>query len=235
MKGTFILGIAVSFLAASFAACQSGGEKNVHLGTRQDTVSYTIGRTVGTNIRRDSITLTPEAFLRGVMDAWADTAHQLMSEQQCQETLVAFRHEMSEKEAAKAKSAAADAKAVGEAFLAKNAKEPGVVVLPSGLQYRVIKEGKGKKPTVASTVVVHYSGRLLDGKVFDSSYEKGEPITYPVNGFVKGWTEALQLMSPGSKWELFVPSDLAYGDAGAGNVIPPGATLIFEIELLSVK
>jgi FKBP-type peptidyl-prolyl cis-trans isomerase FklB len=235
MKGTRILAIPVTALIFSLAACQSGGEKDVKLESKQDKVSYSIGRTVGTNIHRDSIALTPDAFLRGVMDAWADSSKQLMTDQQVQEVLVALRHEMNDKQAEQAKAAAATGKAEGEAFLAKNAKEPGVVVLPSGLQYKVIKEGKGKKPTLKSTVVVNYSGHLIDGKVFDSSYEKGEPVTYPVSGFVKGWVEALQLMSPGSKWQLYVPSELGYGDAGAGNVIPPGATLIFELELISVK
>jgi FKBP-type peptidyl-prolyl cis-trans isomerase len=231
------LGIAatVSALTVSLAACQSGGEKNMKLETKQEKSSYALGRIIGQNIHRDSIALSPEAFLRGVQDAAADTAHQLMSEQQTQEAYMEFQHEMSERATAKAAAAAAAAKAAGDAFLAENAKKPGVVVLPSGLQYKVITAGKGAKPKVTSTVVANYKGSLVDGKVFDTSYGK-EPVSFPVSGVIKGWTEALQLMSPGAKWELYIPSDLAYGDQGAGQgVIPGGAALIFEVELISVK
>jgi FKBP-type peptidyl-prolyl cis-trans isomerase FklB len=123
----------------------------------------------------------------------------------------------------------------GEVFLAENKKKKGVVTLPSGLQYRVITAGTGKIPKVTDTVTTHYRGTLIDGTEFDSSYKRGEPASFPVNGVVKGWTEALQLMKVGSKWQLFIPSNLAYGPQGAGQVIGPNATLIFEIELLSIK
>lgn len=122
----------------------------------------------------------------------------------------------------------------GEAFLAENKKKPGVVVLPSGLQYLVLKEGTGNKPTTSDTVKVHYHGTLIDGTVFDSSVDRGEPITLPVNGVIPGWTEALQLMPVGSKWRLFIPSDLAYGDRDAGDKIKGGSTLIFDVELLEI-
>jgi FKBP-type peptidyl-prolyl cis-trans isomerase FklB len=124
----------------------------------------------------------------------------------------------------------------GEAFLALNKKQPGVVTLPSGLQYKVLVEGKGKMPKLSSTVTTQYSGKLLDGTEFDSSYKRGEAATFPCSGVIKGWTEALQLMKEGSKWELYVPPDLAYGPAGTGGgAIPPNATLIFQVELISVK
>lgn len=235
MKGKFIVAIPVTVLVFSLAACQSGGQKDVKLETKPDKESYAIGRTVGFNIRRDSIKLSNDAFMRGVMDAWADSSHQLMTDEQCQEVLIALRHEMSEKQAEQAKAAASKGRADGEAFLAKNAKEPGVVVTASGLQYKVIKEGKGKKPTANSNVVVHYRGRLLDGRVFDSSYEKGEPVTFPLGNMIKGWIEGLQLMTPGSKYEFYIPADLGWGDAGAGAQIPPGSVVVFEVDLFSVK
>jgi FKBP-type peptidyl-prolyl cis-trans isomerase len=235
MKGKFILAVSVSLLAISLAACQSGGSKDVKLGSKNDTTSYAIGRTVGFNIRRDSIALSNDAFMRGVLDAWADSSHQLLTDEACQSALIALRHEMSEKQAEIAKASAAKGRAEGEAFLAKNAKEPGVKVTPSGLQYKVIKEGKGKRPGANSNVVVHYRGRLLDGKVFDSSYEKGEPVTFPLANMIKGWVEGLQLMTPGSKYEFYIPAELAWGDAGAGAQIPPGSVVVFEVDLFSVK
>ncbi len=123
----------------------------------------------------------------------------------------------------------------GAAFLAANQKKPGVVTLPDGLQYKVIVEGKGEKPTQTDTVTVHYAGTLINGKEFDSSYKRGEPATFPVGGVIAGWTEALQLMPVGSTWELFIPASLAYGEQGAGGVIGPNETLIFKVQLISVK
>lgn len=123
----------------------------------------------------------------------------------------------------------------GEAFLAENGKREGVVSLPSGLQYEVIHDGNGETPGNTDTVVTHYRGTLIDGKEFDSSHRRGEPASFPVNRVISGWTEALQLMTVGSKWKLFIPSDLAYGERGAGKVIGPNATLIFEIELLEIQ
>jgi FKBP-type peptidyl-prolyl cis-trans isomerase FklB len=130
--------------------------------------------------------------------------------------------------------AAAPNKKEGQAFLEANKKKEGVVALPSGLQYKVIKEGTGPKPTTSDRVKVHYQGSLLNGKIFDSSIERGEPATFGVGEVIPGWTEALQLMPVGSKWQLFIPSDLAYGDAGAGNDIKPGSTLLFDVELLEI-
>lgn len=125
--------------------------------------------------------------------------------------------------------------AVGKAFLDGNAKKPGVVALPTGLQYKVLVEGKGKKPSSTDTVVVNYAGRLIDGTEFDSSYKSGQPATFPVNAVIPGWVEALQLMPQGSTWELYIPSSLAYGSAGAPPIIGPNETLIFKVELLEVK
>ena len=136
--------------------------------------------------------------------------------------------------AAEAQGSASN-RAAGEAFLAENAQREGVVTLPSGLQYEVIEEGDGATPRRRSTVVVHYSGTLIDGTPFDSSIQRGEPARFPVNRVIPGWTEALRLMQVGDKWRLFIPADLAYGDRGVGPVIAPGSTLIFEVELLEVR
>jgi FKBP-type peptidyl-prolyl cis-trans isomerase FklB len=222
-------------ILAGITGCQSQQEKNVKLETRQDKISYSIGLSVGKNLTRDSIAISPEAFLRGVMDARLDTSKHLMTEAEIQDTMRAFSKEMQVKTEERARAQAVKNISEGAAFLAENAKKPGVVVLPSGLQYRVLTEGTGKKPLLTSTVKTNYAGRLLDGTEFDSSIKHGQPAVFPCNGVIPGWTEALQLMKTGSKWELYVPSNLAYGEQGAGNVIPPNATLIFDIELIEVQ
>jgi len=148
---------------------------------------------------------------------------------------MAFQKELMAKQQEAQKAVSAKAKAEGEAFLAANATKDGVVTLPSGLQYKVITPGSGASPKASDTVSVHYRGRLIDGTEFDSSYKRNEPTSFPVGGVIPGWTEALQLMKVGAKWELYVPAKLAYGDRGAGGLIPPGATLVFEVELLSIK
>jgi len=214
--------------------CSPAGEKDVKLVTPQDSISYSIGLSVGKNLTRDSITVSPDAFLRGVMDAGRDSAARLMSDAQVQSCIMAFQDSMRSKQEAQARVAGEEQMTKGAAFLAENGKKPGVVTLPSGLQYKVITEGKGKTPTEKSTVTTHYRGRLIDGKEFDSSYKRGQPAQFPCNGVIRGWTEALLLMKEGSKWELYVPPDLAYGASGAGGVIPPNATLIFDVELISV-
>ena len=158
-----------------------------------------------------------------------------MTEQEMKETLAGLQKELMEKQAERAKLLAEKNKKEGEAFLAANKTKEGVKTLPDGLQYKVIKEGTGKTPKADDTVVTNYRGTLIDGTEFDSSYKRGQPATFPVKGVIPGWTEALQLMKEGSKWELFIPSNLAYGERGAGNAIGPNATLVFEIELISVK
>jgi len=224
-----------ALLTVGLIGCQQTGEDLVKIETQKDKVSYAIGLSVGTSLKKDSISISPEVFLRGVMDARADSAQRLMNDKEVQETMMAFQDSIRAKKMEAAKLEGEKNKREGEAFLAENGKKPGVVTLPSGLQYKVIQDGNGKMPKAASTVTANYSGKLLDGTEFDSSYKRGEPATRPVTGFIKGWTEALQLMKEGSKWELYVPSSLAYGENGAGGVIPPNATLIFQVELVSVK
>jgi FKBP-type peptidyl-prolyl cis-trans isomerase FklB len=222
-------------LAVGFIGCQSTGEKNVKLETQKDKVSYSIGMSIGKKMTQDSIAITPDIFLRGVLDAAADSAHRLMTDKEMQETMMAFQQEMQNKQMERAHAAGEKNRLEGEAFLAQNAKQTGVVTLPSGLQYKVLVEGKGKKPNAAATVKAHYSGKLLNGTEFDSSIKRGEPAVFPVGGVPKGWTEALLLMPEGSKWELYIPPSLAYGEAGAGGVIPPNATLIVQLELISIQ
>lgn len=227
--------IVVALLAVGLIGCQSTGDKKVTLETQKDKVSYAIGLNVGNSLKKDSIALNTDAFLRGLTDASADSSKRLMTDQEIQETMMAFQDSMRTRQMQSAKAAGEKNRAEGEAFLADNAKKPGVVTLPSGLQYKVITQGSGKKPLATSTVTTHYRGKLLNGTEFDSSYKRGQPASFPCNGVIKGWTEALQLMSIGSKWELYVPPSLAYGENGAGSVIPPNATLIFEVELLSIQ
>ncbi len=228
---------ALAAVVLGIIGCQSPGQKSATLVSKQDSVSYSIGMNVGNSLKRDSIVISPEAFLRGLTDASADSAGRLLAEPVVQDVLQKFQMEMREKQMVNARAAGEKQKAEGEKFLAENAKKPGVVTLPSGLQYRVLVEGKGKKPTDKSTVVTQYSGKLIDGTEFDSSYKRGEPATFPVSGggLIRGWTEGIQLMREGSKYEFYIPPQLAYGESGAGAVIPPNATLIFQVELIAVK
>jgi len=158
-----------------------------------------------------------------------------MTDDEVKSTLTELRTQLQQKQAAVTKEASEKNKKEGEAFLATNKGKEGVTTLPSGLQYKILQEGTGKKPQATDTVQCNYRGTLIDGTEFDSSTKHGGPATFPVNGVIKGWTEALQLMPVGSKWQLFIPSDLAYGDRGAGGNIGPGATLIFEVELVSIQ
>jgi FKBP-type peptidyl-prolyl cis-trans isomerase FklB len=222
-------------LVVGLTGCQNASEKNVKLETQKDKVSYSIGMNFGRNIKRDSVEVNPQALLRGIMDASVDSAARLMSDAQVQETMTAFQQDLQKKQQENARMAGEKNRAEGDAFLAANSKKPGVTTLPSGLQYRVITQGAGKKPMASSTVTTHYVGRLINGTEFDSSIKRGQPATFPVNGVIRGWTEALQLMGVGSKWELVIPPALAYGEAGAGGVIPPNAVLVFEVELLSIQ
>ena len=175
-------------------------------------------------------------LLRGMKDALAGSKT-LLTDDEMKAALTQLQAEVRTKQEEKMKVAAEANKKVGADFLEANKAKEGVVTLPSGLQYKILTEGTGPKPTATDTVSCNYRGTLLDGKEFDSSYKRGQPASFPVTGVIKGWTEALQLMPVGSKWQLFVPSDLGYGDRGADprSGISPGATLIFEVELLSIQ
>ncbi len=190
-------------------------------------LSYSLGVSVALNLKEQGFEISSiDDFTKALHDVLADKELALSMET-VNETVNNFFKDMQDKKFA-------EQKAEGEKFLADNAKREGVITLESGLQYEIITEGKGDKPTAASTVTTHYHGTFLNGNVFDSSVQRNEPASFPVGGVIKGWTEALQLMSIGSKWKLFIPSELAYGAQGAGNAIPPHTSLIFEVELISI-
>ncbi|PRY12381.1 FKBP-type peptidyl-prolyl cis-trans isomerase FklB [Pontibacter ummariensis] len=196
----------------------------------QEKISYIIGRDMATNLKKQGITIEADPFVTGLKEVLAGKPSTL-SQEEVQQAMMALQQEMTQKQ-----SAVADVnKKAGEAFLAENKNKEGVHTLPSGLQYEVIQEGSGKSPSASDTVTTHYHGTLIDGTVFDSSYARNQPATFPVNGVIAGWTEALQKMKEGAKWRLYVPASLAYGAQGAGDVIGPNSTLIFDVELISVK
>lgn len=212
------------------------------LKTQKQKASYALGMNIGTDLKRKGVSPSVDAALtaRGLKDALAGTKP-LMTEEEEKAALMQLQTEvratqatMAQEAQSKAREADAPTRKAGEDFLAANKSKEGVVTLPSGLQYKVLTAGTGPKPTTSDTVTCNYKGTLLSGKEFDSSYKRGQPASFPVGGVIKGWTEALQLMPVGSKWQLFIPSDLAYGDHGAGPDIGPGETLIFEVELLSI-
>jgi FKBP-type peptidyl-prolyl cis-trans isomerase FklB len=221
------------FVAAALLLMSCGGEQKAELKTDMDSVSYAIGLDVGMTFQRQGIEVESAAFMQGLKDASDTSAKRMLTDEQIRSCMMSFQQKMMAKQQEKMESQSGPAKAEGKKFLTENSTKPGVVTTPSGLQYKIIKAGKGKKPTAESEVRVHYKGTLLNGTVFDNSYERGEPIVLPVGGVIAGWTEALQMMPVGSKWELYIPSDLGYGDRGSGP-IPAGSTLIFEVELLAI-
>ena len=205
------------------------------LTTQKQKVSYAIGMSIGKNLKRDSLDIDPAILFRGLKDAMAGNTP-LLTDEEAKTALTQLQAEARAKEEEKTKVAALENKMKGDAFLAANKAKEGVVTLPSGLQYKIISAGTGPKPTPEDIVVCNYRGTLVDGTEFDSSYKRGEPIKIPVGQVIKGWTEAIQLMPVGSKWQLYIPSDLAYGDRGApGSPIGPNSTLIFDVELLSIE
>jgi len=200
----------------------------------KDKLSYSIGVDIGHRLKGQSIDVDPDILAKGIKDIFTG-GKLLLTEQEVRDTLTTFQKDMIAKQKERAKVLGEKNKKEGEAYLEANRKKKGVKVLPSGLQYKVITEGKGKTPKATDTVTVNYKGTLIDGTEFDSSYKKGQPATFPVNKVIPGWTESLQLMKEGSKWQIVVPPALAYKEMGAGNMIGPDATLIFEIELISFK
>jgi FKBP-type peptidyl-prolyl cis-trans isomerase FklB len=206
------------------------GEDKPQLKDLKDKVSYSVGLSVGSNFKKQGQDLNPDAVLAGLKDALSGKQPAL-SEKEMQETMEAWSKQMEDKQKAVGEKNVAD----GVKFLAENKSKSGMKTTASGLQYKVIKEGSGAQPKVTDTVTVHYRGTLINGTEFDSSYKRGQPASFPVNGVIKGWTEALQLMKAGSKYQLFIPSSLAYGERAAGADIAPNSTLIFEVELLDVK
>jgi FKBP-type peptidyl-prolyl cis-trans isomerase FklB len=218
----------VALSGAAFAADAPAfqGEK--------EKLGYSIGMDIGGNLKKQSIEVDADSLAKGFKDSYTG-GKTLLTEEESKQAIQEFQKKMMAKQAETMKQAADKNKADGEKFLAENGKKEGVKTLPSGLQYKEITAGAGKSPKATDTVTTHYKGTLIDGTEFDSSYKRGEPATFPVSGVIPGWTEALQLMKEGSKWQLFLPSSLAYGERGAGRDIGPNAALIFEVELISVK
>jgi FKBP-type peptidyl-prolyl cis-trans isomerase FklB len=227
--------LAVLRVAAGCTAGEKSGEsKKVELTNVKDKVSYGIGMSMGRDFANQKIEVDPAILAQGIKDTLAG-GPMLMTDEEAQTTLMNFQQEMMAKQEAETKAMGEKNQQAGAAFLTENGKKEGIVTLPSGLQYKILSEGTGKSPAKEDTVTVNYRGTLIDGTEFDSSYKRGEPATFPVGGVIPGWTEALQLMKEGAKWQLFIPADLAYGERGAGPVIEPNSTLLFEVELISIQ
>jgi FKBP-type peptidyl-prolyl cis-trans isomerase FklB len=226
-----LLAVVFAMVMLAGSAC---AEEKIELKDERDKVSYSIGTDIGQNLKRQSLDINTDALAKGISDAYTG-GQAMMTDDEIRDTMATFRKEMMAKQQEMMKSLGEKNKVEGAAFLSENEKKEGVKTLPSGLQYKVIKEGDGAIPSATDKVSVHYKGTLIDGTEFDSSYGRGQPASFPVNGVIKGWTEALQLMKTGSKWNLYIPSELAYGERGAGGKIGPNATLIFEVELLSIE
>jgi FKBP-type peptidyl-prolyl cis-trans isomerase FklB len=219
---------------AAAPAAKPGTAAAPALKTDREKASYAIGANIGKSMKKEGVDLDPALVARGIKDGFAG-GKLLLTDEQAQAALTAFSVEMKKKQEAELAAVAAANEKEGQAFLAENKAKPGVVTLPSGLEYKILTAGTGPKPTPEDTILCNYRGTLLDGKEFDSSYKRGQPTSIPVGGVIKGWTEALQLMPVGSKWQLFIPSELAYGPRQAGPDIGPNSTLIFEVELLSIQ
>lgn len=213
-------------VALALGVLPSAAQQTVALKDQMDKVSYSIGVNIGNTLKQQGLELNSDILAAGIKDVLSNAKTQL-TEDEMRETLMTFQRDMMAKQSAQGDKNKKD----GEAFLLENKKKEGVTTLPSGLQYKVIRAGKGEKPKATDVVKTQYRGTLIDGKEFDSSTE---PVTFPVNEVIRGWTEALQLMPVGSKWQLFVPSELAYGPRGQGP-IPPNSTLVFEVELLGIE
>jgi FKBP-type peptidyl-prolyl cis-trans isomerase FklB len=222
MKLRWMAVFGVGLVAAQLSAQEPAGLK-----TQKERTSYALGMDLANSLKKQSIDVDPALFSQGLRDVLG-SSKTLLTEEEVRTILAALQTEVRNNVMAKIKQD-------GAAFLAQNKAKDGVVTLPSGLQYKILKAGDGKKPGLDDTVVCHYKGTLIDGTEFDSSYKRNQPATFPVKGVIKGWTEALQLMPVGSQWQLVIPSDLAYGDRGAANVIPPYSTLVFEVELVSIQ
>jgi FKBP-type peptidyl-prolyl cis-trans isomerase len=226
-KWMMLLGIAL-LTAPVFA-----GETPV-LKTQKEKVSYSLGADVARNFKRLGIEVDVDLLVKGLRDSFAGEKL-LMTQAELRETMNTFQAELRQKQIEATRVAAENNKTAGDAFLAENKAKEGVVTLPSGLQYKILKAGDGKTPTDADTVECQYHGTLIDGTEFDSSYSRGQSATFKLSGVIPGWREALKLMPVGSKWQLFVPPQLAYGERGAGRDIGPNATLIFEVELVGIR
>jgi len=219
-------------LGLSAGICQADGK--VDLKEEKNKSGYSIGYQVGTDFKHQKIEIRPEMLLRGIEDALGEQSP-AMTNEEMRQTLISLQRKVTAAQEKKNKKEAEKNLKEGQDFLARNSQKPGVKTLPSGLQYKVIKEGSGASPKAEDSVTVHYRGTLVNGEEFDSSYSRSQPVTFHANRVIKGWQDALLMMQEGAKWQLFIPPHLAYGEVGARPRIGPNNTLIFEVELLSVK
>ncbi len=221
-------------LTIGLYACNQGDSNNQPLETLEQKASYSFGVDVANRLKQQGVELDVNALNRGIADAYNGTKLALGEEEQLQ-AKTSFQTQLRDSLMKKQAAVAEKNIAAGKAFLEENAKKEGVITTESGLQYKILTTGDGKQPKDTDTVTTHYKGTLIDGREFDSSYKRDKPASFPVKGVIKGWTEALQLMHVGDKWQLFVPSDLAYGAAQRSELIQPNSTLVFELELLGIK
>lgn len=237
MKSSFNMLLAAALTMMFVWGCNSGesgeGESFAGLSSETDTISYAIGMDIGKNFSSQNIEVTPAALKKGLEDQIAGTA--MFDQAKKDQILQAFNMKLQQQQRAAMQEKAAANKQKGASFLAENSTKEGVITLPSGLQYKVVTPGTGKSPTINDMVKCNYRGTLIDGTEFDSSYSRGEPATFPLKGVIQAWQIAVPLMKEGGKWEIYAPSDLAYGDQGSPPTIGPGETLIFTIELLEIN
>ena len=245
MKKIYLSTLAIALVGMTMTGCnedkvakaadaQEVQAKTVALSTPQEKLGYAIGLQIGSQLLETKDAMHTESLVLGIKDA-LESKEPRLSNEEMQAVKMAFQQEVQARAQQEMAGLALKNKAEGDAFLAANKTKEGVVTLPSGLQYKIITAGTGATPTSSDTVVTHYTGTLINGQVFDSSVQRGEPATFPVGGVIAGWTEALQHMKVGGKWQLFIPAELAYGERGAGQMIAPNSTLIFDIELLEIK
>jgi len=221
--------LAFIFAAFTLVLPLFGQEKSPPLKDQKDKFSYSIGVNIGSNLSKQNIPVNPDAITAGIKDAIAGKPQ--LTPDQIKEVMATFEKDMEQKQKAAGEKNASE----GTKFLEENKKKDGVKTTGSGLQYKALKQGTGAQPKESDTVTVNYRGTLINGTEFDSSYKRGQPATFPLSGVIKGWTEGLQLMKVGSKYQLFVPPNLGYGDRAVGPDISPNSTLIFEVELLDIK
>ncbi len=221
-----------SLIAFLFASLNFAQTQITDLKTLEDSISYSIGQNVGRNLKDPELKVNFEILAKAMKDA--AEGRSLLSSESMDKCLMELNNRITTKRTAEMNAVKEKNKMIGDEFLAKNKTAEGVITLPSGLQYKIITTGNGAQPTSNDKVKVHYKGTLIDGREFDSSYKRNEPAVFGVTQVIKGWTEALQLMHVGDKWMLYIPSELAYGDRAAGELIQPGSTLIFEVELLDI-
>lgn len=219
-------------IAFSFNVCHA--QEKLELKNQKDKESYSLGYQFGQSLKSQGVDINLDIYASGIRDAFGGKGPQL-SQEDIRAAITGLQQRLQAARQKEMKEMAAKNLEESKKFLAENKKKEGIKTLPSGLQYKVLTEGSGKTPKAEDTVTVNYKGTLIDGTEFDSSYKRGQPATFQVKGVIKGWTEALQLMKEGSKWQLFIPPELAYGERGAGRDIGPNATLIFEVELLTIK